>query len=79
MLRNPPPSAGGMKDAGSVPDLGRSAGGGHGNPLQYSCLQDHMDRGACRLKSIGLQRVRYDRRNFTRMQGTRQGSSLAAQ
>ena len=33
-------------DLGSIPGLGRSPGGGHGNPLQYSCLQDPMDRGA---------------------------------
>ena len=30
----------------SIPDLGRSSGGGHGNPLQYSCLGNPMDRGA---------------------------------
>ena len=33
-------------DLGSVPGLGRSPGGGHGNPLQYSCLETPMDRGA---------------------------------
>ena len=33
-------------DLGSVPGLGRSSGGGHGNPLQYSCLENPMDRGA---------------------------------
>ena len=33
-------------DPGSVPGLGRSLGEGHGNPLQYSCLEDFMDRGA---------------------------------
>ena len=31
---------------GSIPELGRSPGGGHGNPLQYSCLENSMDRGA---------------------------------
>ena len=35
-----------MSDAGSIPELGRSAGGGHNNPLQYSCLGNPMDRGA---------------------------------
>ena len=34
------------KDAGLIPGLGRSPGGGHGNPLQYSCLESPMDRGA---------------------------------
>ena len=33
-------------DLGSIPGLGRSAGGRHGNPLQYSCLENPMDRGA---------------------------------
>ena len=32
-------------DLGSIPGLGRSPRGGHGNPLQYSCLENHMDRG----------------------------------
>ena len=31
---------------GSIPESGRSPGGGNGNPLQYSCLENHMDRGA---------------------------------
>ena len=34
------------EDAGSIPGLGRSPGGGNGNPLQYSCLENPMDRGA---------------------------------
>ena len=44
--KNPPASAGDTRDMGSVPGLGRSPGGGHGNPLQYSCLENPMDRGA---------------------------------
>ena len=43
MVKNLPPDAG---DAGSVPGLGRSSGQGHGNPLQYPCLENPMDRGA---------------------------------
>ena len=35
-----------IRDADSIPGLGRSPGGGHGNPLQYSCLESPMDRGA---------------------------------
>ena len=35
-----------VSDVGSIPGLGRSPGGGHGNPLQYSCLENPMDRGA---------------------------------
>ena len=34
-----------IRDVGSIPGLGRSTGGGHGNPLQYSCLENPMDRG----------------------------------
>ena len=39
-------SAGAAGDAGSIPGSGRSPGGGYGNPLQYSCLENPMDRGA---------------------------------
>ena len=39
-------SAGDIGDMGSIPGLGRSPGDGHGNPLQYSCLENPMDRGA---------------------------------
>ena len=43
---NPPTSTGDEGDMGSVPELGRSSGVGNGNPLQYSCLENPMDRGA---------------------------------
>ena len=46
VVKNPPANAGDLKDAGSIPGLGRSPGGGHGNPLQYSCLENPLDRGA---------------------------------
>ena len=46
VVKNPPAIAGDAGDAGSVPGLGQSPGGGRGNPLQYSCLEDPMDRGA---------------------------------
>ena len=46
MVKNPPASAGDIRDADSIPGLGRSPGGGNGNPLQYSCLENSMDRGA---------------------------------
>ena len=44
MVKTLPASAG---DVGLIPGLGRSAGGGNGNPLQYSCVENPMDRGAC--------------------------------
>ena len=46
MVKNPPANAGDVKDVGSIPGLGRSPGGGSGNPLQYSSLENPMDRGA---------------------------------
>ena len=46
VVRNPPANEGDIRDVGSIPELGRSPGGGHGNPLQYSCLENIMDRGA---------------------------------
>ena len=46
VIKNTPANVGDLGDEGSVPGLGRSLGGGHGNPLQYSCLENHMDRGA---------------------------------
>ena len=41
-----PANAGDLSDANSIPGLERSAGGGHGNPLQYPCLENPMGRGA---------------------------------
>ena len=43
VVKNPPANA---RDMGSILGLGRSLGGGHGNPLEYSCLENPMDRGA---------------------------------
>ena len=45
-LKKLPARAGDARDAGSVPGLGRSPGGGNGNPLRYSCLENPKDRGA---------------------------------
>ena len=46
MVKNLPENAGDIRDLDSIPGLGRSPGGGHGNPLQYFCLENPMDRGA---------------------------------
>ena len=46
VVKNPPANAGDKRDAGSIPRLGRSSGGGIGNPPQYSCWENPMDRGA---------------------------------
>ena len=47
VVKNRPAKAGDIRDTGSIPGLGRSPGGENGNPLQYSCLENHMDRGDC--------------------------------
>ena len=53
-------SAGDIRDAGLIPGSGRSPGVGNASPLQYSSLENNMDRGACVLLSMGSQRVRRD-------------------
>ena len=59
VIKNLPANARDVRDVGSIPGLGRSPGGGHGNPLQYSCLENPMEGGAW-LQSTGSQRVRHD-------------------
>ena len=56
MVKNPPAKAGDMRDAGFIPELGRSPGGGYGNPLQYPYLENPMDRGLGRPQSMGSHR-----------------------
>ena len=51
VIKNPHTYA---EDAGSIPGLGRSPGGGNGNPLQYSCLENFIDRGASRATVHGV-------------------------
>ena len=46
LVKNPPASSGDPRDMSLIPGLGRSPGEGNGNPLQYSCLENTMDRGA---------------------------------
>ena len=54
MVKNLLASAGDIRDVGSVSGLGRSPGEGNGNPLQYSCLENPMDRGAWRAIAHGV-------------------------
>ena len=60
VVKNLPANAGDLRDVGSIPGKGRSSGGGNGNPLQYSCLENPMDRGAWWAIVHGSQRVRHD-------------------
>ena len=46
MVKNSPTNAGDIRDSGVIPGSGKSPGGGQGNPLQYSCLENPMDREA---------------------------------
>ena len=46
MVKNLPTNVGDIRDSGLIPGSGRSPEGGHGNPFQYSCLENPMDRGA---------------------------------
>ena len=53
-VNNPPASAGDTRDVGLIPGSGRSPGGGNGNRLQYSCLENSMDRGTWRATVHGV-------------------------
>ena len=54
MVKNPPVNAGDTGDSGSIPGLGRPPGGGNGNPLQYSCLENPMDSRAWQTTVPGI-------------------------
>ena len=59
VVKNPPANAGDIRNISSNPELGRSPGGGHDNPLQYSYLENPMDGGAWQITVYGAQRVRH--------------------
>ena len=63
VVKNPPARAGDLRDVGSTPGSGRSPGGGHGETLQCSCLENPMDRGAWRATVHGATK------NQTRLKG----------
>ena len=54
VIKDPPANVGDTRDPGSIPGLGKSPGGGHGNPLQYSYLENPMDRGDWRTTVHGV-------------------------
>ena len=54
VVKNLPDNAGDVRDSGLIPGWGRSPGGGHGNSLQYSCLENPMDTGAWWSKVNGV-------------------------
>ena len=57
VVKNLPANAGDIRHAGLIPGLGRSPGGQHGNPLQYPCLENSIDRGAWQAAVLGSHRV----------------------
>ena len=61
VVKNQPANAGDIRDAGSVLGWRRSPGGGHGNPLQYTGLENPMDRGACRVPRVPQELDRTER------------------
>ena len=58
MVKNLPAHAGDAKDVGSIPGSGKSPGAGNGNPLQYSCLENSMERGAWQATVHGVAKNR---------------------
>ena len=54
MVKNPTANVGDVSNAGLIPGLGRSPGGGHGKPLQNSCLENPMNRGAWQVTAHGV-------------------------
>ena len=58
VVKNLPANAGDIRDASSIPGLGRSHRGGHGNALQYSCLENRMDRGGWQATVHGVTKRR---------------------
>ena len=60
VVKNPPANAGDIRDLGSIPVSGRSPGGAHSNPLQCSCLENPIDRGAWWAVVHRSQRVEYN-------------------
>ena len=65
MVRNLPGNAGDIRAGGAILELGRSLGGGHGNPLQYSCLENPMNRGTWGATVHGIAKSLTQLSNFT--------------
>ena len=60
VVKNPPANAGDIRDVGTIPESGRSTGEGNSNPLQYSCLENPMARGAWQATVHGVTRYRHN-------------------
>ena len=64
VVKNTLTNAGDIRDTGSIPGLGRSSGGGNGNPFQYPCLENPMDRGAWQATVHGVAKSQRGLSNF---------------
>ena len=69
VVKNPPANAGDAEDAGSIPESGRSPGEGNGNPLQYSSLENPMEREAWQTTFHGVSKSGTQRSRHTHTQG----------
>ena len=76
MVKNLPSNAGDVRDMGSIPGLGRSPGGGNGNPLQYSCLENPMDRGAWQATVHGIAKSQTRLRTKQQKPGPRNDANI---
>ena len=76
MVKDIPANAGDVKDRGLIPGLGRYPGGGHGNPLQYTCLEKLMDRGAWWATDHGWQKATESLSRHTCIERPREGEVL---
>ena len=65
VVKNPPANAKDIRDLGSIPGSWRSPGGRHGNPLQYSCLENPVDRGAWQAAVHRVAKSRAQMKTFT--------------
>ena len=80
MVKNPPANAGDSGNVDLTPQSGRSSRGGNGNPLQYPCLENPMDRGAWYATSTQSQRVRHDSHfTFLSLKALIRASTMAQQ
>ena len=66
VVKNPPANVGDPREVGLTPGSRKSPGGGHGNPLQYSCLENPMERGAWQVTVNGVAKSRTQLSNYTK-------------
>ena len=76
MLKNLPTNVGDARDAGSIPGLGRFPGEGHGNPLQSSCLENSMDRGAWQATVLGVAKSRTQQSTYAHTRNKAEGQGV---